>query len=121
MNPDVELNLALILFLPWFLILGVLFWLYPREPRTLARWWFDAGSLTLATAAAALGMYWSMYNADPDAGPIWKQVLASTISYGAFLGVMTAAILVRGRVITGPYRAALARASGPSSPSGTNP
>jgi hypothetical protein len=118
MNAQVELNLALLLFLPWFLILGVLFWIYPRAPRTLPRWLFDVGSLTLATVAAALGMYWSMYNADPAAGPIWKQVLASTVSYGLFLGVMTAAIFLRCRLITGPYRAALARASASLSPSG---
>jgi hypothetical protein len=121
MNAQVELNLALILFLPWFLILGVLFWIYPRAPRTLPRWLFDVGSLTLATVAAALGMYWSMYNADPTAGPIWKQVLASTVSYGLFLGVMTAAIFARGRFITGPYRAALARSSESVSLSGTTP
>ena len=33
MNPFVELNLALILFLPWFAILGVLYWMFPRQPR----------------------------------------------------------------------------------------
>jgi hypothetical protein len=119
MNAQVELNLALLLFLPWFAILGALFWIYPRAPRTLPRWLFDMGSLTLATVAAALGMYWSMVNADPTAGPIWKQVLASTVSYGLFLLVMTVAIFVRGRLITGPYRAALTRASGSVSPSGT--
>jgi hypothetical protein len=119
MNAQVELNLALLLFLPWFLILGALFWIYPRAPRTQARWLFDAASLSLATVAAALGMYWGMYNADPTAGPIWKQVLASTVSYGLFLAVMTAAVFLRGRLITGPYRAALARSSGSVSPSGT--
>src|SRR3546814_16089954 len=33
MSPQIELNLGLILFLPWFLILGVLFWLFPRQQR----------------------------------------------------------------------------------------
>ncbi|HST45179.1 MAG TPA: hypothetical protein VLK29_08140, partial [Luteimonas sp.] len=85
MNPNVALNLALILFLPWFAILGTLFWIYPRAPRGAPRVLFDLASLALAVAAAALGMYWSMANADPQAGAIWKQVLASTLSYGLFL------------------------------------
>jgi tryptophanyl-tRNA synthetase len=32
-EPFVEFNLAAILFAPWFAILGVLYWLYPRQPR----------------------------------------------------------------------------------------
>ncbi|HJW45368.1 MAG TPA: hypothetical protein VJ484_02655 [Lysobacter sp.] len=99
MNAHVELNLALILFLPWFAILGVLFWVYPRAPRTLARRAFDAASLVVATVAAGAGMYWSFYNADPHAGAIWKQVLASSVSYGLFLLVMTVAILLRWKLL----------------------
>ena len=33
MNPFIEFNLAAILFAPWFAILGVLYWVYPRQPR----------------------------------------------------------------------------------------
>ncbi len=33
MAPAVELNLALLLFLPWFAILGTLYWWLPRQPR----------------------------------------------------------------------------------------
>lgn len=99
MNPQIELNLALILFLPWFAILSVLFWVYPRAQRTRARWWFDVCSLVLAIAAAALGTYWSYYNADPSWGGMWKQILASTISYGLFLAVMTAAFVLRRKCI----------------------
>ncbi|SKA04499.1 hypothetical protein [Novilysobacter spongiicola] len=97
MNPLVELNLALILFVPWFAILAVLFWLFPRQPRTLARKAFDTASLVLATVMAALGMYWSMENADPQYGHMWQQVLATTLSYAMFLAVMTLAMLVRWR------------------------
>lgn len=98
MNPVVEFNLALILFLPWFVVLAVLYWIFPRQPRHLARRLFDLAALALAVALAAWGMWWSMDNADPAAGAIWKQVLATSVSYGLFLGVMTAAIFLRRRL-----------------------
>ena len=97
MNPLVELNLALILFLPWFAILAVLFWIYPRRPVRPGRRLFDATSLALALAAACAGMYWSMANADTRFGAMWQQVLASSVSYGAFLLVMTLAFFARRR------------------------
>ena len=97
MNPEIELNLALILFIPWFSILAVLFWCFPRQPRTGARTAFDTISLIGATGAAFAGMQWSMLNADPSHGAMWKQVLATSVAYGLFLGVMTVALLVRWR------------------------
>ncbi|MFC5578396.1 hypothetical protein ACFPOA_10285 [Lysobacter niabensis] len=97
MNPLVELNLALILFLPWFTILAVLFWKFPRQPRGWARTLFDSASLLLAVIAAAAGMYWSMANADPTFGHMWQQVLATSVSYGLFLLVVTVALVVRWR------------------------
>lgn len=97
MNPLVELNLALILFLPWFTILAVLFWKFPRAPRGWQRTLFDAMSLLLAMTAAAGGMYWSMENADPTFGHMWQQVLATSVSYGLFLLVVTIALIVRWR------------------------
>ena len=105
MHAQVELNLAMILFLPWFAILAVLFWIYPRRgPRPAARNLFDAGALLLATTAGVLATWWSMRHADPHAGAIWKQVLASTLSYGAFLGVMTAAFFARRRwILASPH------------------
>ena len=99
MNDHVAHNLAMILFLPWFSILGVLYWVYPRGARGAARNLFDAGALIVAACAGVLATGWSMRNADPHAGAIWKQVLASTLSYGAFLGVMTAAFFARRRWI----------------------
>ena len=97
MNPQVELNLAMILFLPWFLILAWAYWAYPRSPRDAARLLADAAALAVATLAAVLSTWWSIHNADPGAGAIWKQVLASTLSYGAFLGVLTATWFARRR------------------------
>lgn len=97
MNPLVELNLALILFLPWFTILAVLFWRFPRAPRGWTRTLFDSASLLLAVAAAAGGMYWSMENADPTFGHMWQQVLATSVAYGLFLLVVAVALVVRWR------------------------
>ena len=53
MNALVELNLALILFIPWFLILGALFWIYPRQPRGRGRRIYDVLALLLAVVAYA--------------------------------------------------------------------
>ena len=42
MNLSGMPDLALMLFAPWFVILCVLYWLYPRQPRHARRRWFDA-------------------------------------------------------------------------------
>ncbi|MDH5823047.1 hypothetical protein QFW77_08600 [Luteimonas sp. RD2P54] len=97
MNPLVELNLALVLFLPWFLILGVLFWHYPRQPRGTARRLFDGAALLLAVAAFLASVYWAHDSADPAYGRMWRQVLATAVGYGVYLAVMTVAFLVRAR------------------------
>ena len=97
MNPLVELNLSLILFLPWFAILGVLFWLFPRQPRDAARRVFDTVSLLLSLAAFLASIWWSFHNADPGHGAMWKQVLATALGYGVFLAVLTVAFVVRMR------------------------
>jgi hypothetical protein len=102
MNPTVELNLALILFLPWFAILGVLFWSYPRQPRGAARRAFDLAALLSALAASWLAMRWGLRHADPQAGAIWKQVLATLTGYGAFLGVLGLAWPLRARWLRRP-------------------
>lgn len=95
MSPQIELNLGLILFLPWFLILGVLFWLFPRQPRHWRRKLFDFASLALSVAAFMVSLYWAQGYADPAHGQMWRQVLATSIGYGVFLGVLTAAVIVR--------------------------
>lgn len=97
MNPLVELNLALILFLPWFAILSVLFWVYPRAPRGGRRAAFDSASLALSAVAAFAGMHWGMDTADRSFGPMWPQILATSVAYGLYLLAMTAALLVRRR------------------------
>ena len=102
MNPSVQINLALILFLPWYLILAWLYWAFPRQPRTVARGMFDLASLAITVAASAASMHWSYLvgAADSSAGPIWRQVLATSVSYGVFLAVLTAAFFLRRRLLT---------------------
>jgi len=119
MNPLVELNLAMILFVPWYAILAVLFWLFPRQPRGLARTAFDSASLALAAALSAWSMYWSIDTADPQYGDMWRQILATSVSYGVFLAVMTVAVVVRWRWLRG---SGMATTSSPQvSPEGSAP
>lgn len=98
MNPQLELNLGLILFLPWFLILGVLFWLFPRQPRHLLRRLFDLASLALATVAFLVSLHWAHDYANPQHGHMWRQILATSVGYGVFLGVLLLAVLLRWRL-----------------------
>jgi len=97
MNPFVELNLALILFLPWFAILGALFWMFPRQPRSAQRKLFDGVALLLAFTAFLLSLYWSHATADPVYGKMWQQILATAVGYGVFLAVLMVAFFVRRR------------------------
>lgn len=86
--------LALILFMPWFLLLGSLFWLFPRQPRSARRKGFDIATLAIAFVLSFIGMQWgyALGLADVGTGAIWKQVLATLVAYGAFLVVLTVAI-----------------------------
>ena len=95
MSPGIEINLALILFLPWFLILGVLYWVYPRQPRHAARVLFDLAALALSTAAFVWSIHWSQEIADRSFGRMWPQILATSLGYGVFLAAMTSAFFVR--------------------------
>ena len=88
-------DLALVLFLPWFLILSVLYWIYPRQPRGVARNGFDLAVIVLSLVLAIAGMRWGFAHADPAAGVMWKQVLATLVAYGVFLLVITLAVLLR--------------------------
>lgn len=95
MSPAVYLNLTLILFLPWFLILSGLFWWYPRAPRDPARRRFDLAALLTALALFLASVYASQAIADPAHGRMWQQVLATAVGYGVYLAAMTAAFLLR--------------------------
>ncbi len=95
MNPLVELNLTLILFLPWFAILATLYWLFPRQPRGAARVLYDLATLALSVALFLWSVYWSIDNADTSHGRMWPQVLATALGYGVFLAAITVAFVVR--------------------------
>ena len=95
MSGLVELNLALILFLPWFFVLGTLFWLYPRQPRDAARRLFDLAALALSLFAFVLSVHWAHRHADPGYGGMWRQVLATAVGYGVYLAAMLAAFALR--------------------------
>lgn len=99
MNPAIELHLALLLFLPWFLILAVLFCVYPRQPRGMRRWLFDLVSLALAVGAFVLSLYWAQATADRSHGQMWWQILATAVGYGVFLAVLGAAFALRWRLL----------------------
>lgn len=103
MSPQVQLHLALILFLPWFAILGGLFWFYPRQPRTRARRAFDIAALVVAVVAFVVAIRWGHAIAEPTgtAGNIWRQVVATATGYAVFLVVMTTAWFVRRRMLRG--------------------
>ena len=93
--------LSLLLFLPWFAVLGGLYWLFPRQPRPAARRLFDATVLVLSLLLSVASMHWGyrIGLADAHAGPIWRQVLAVLYAYGAFLAVLSLAIPLRMRLL----------------------
>lgn len=96
MSAGVELHLSLILFLPWFAILAVLYWVFPRRRPGVASRSVDAAVLLVSLLLSVWAMRWGFLNADPEAGAIWKQVLATLTAYGAFLLVLGAAWTWRG-------------------------
>lgn len=91
-------TLALVLFAPWFLILSVLYWLYPRQPRTARRRAFDTLALLFAFVGCLLSLHWSFGLADRSHGHLWPQILATSVGYGVFLAVLTAAFFIRRKV-----------------------
>jgi hypothetical protein len=87
--------LALILFAPWFLVLSGLFLLYPRQPRGAARLRFDLAAIVLSLLAFVASLHWSFDYADRSHGPLWPQVLATSVGYGVFLAVLGIAYRLR--------------------------
>lgn len=102
MNGTVAANLALILFAPWFAILGWAYWCYPRShARTPARRRFDVVALLLALGLSAIAMRWAFSSPAAHTGSLWPQVAATLWAYHVFVAVIVAAWFARGRL----YRA----------------
>lgn len=98
MNPLVEANLTLVLFLPWFVILSVLFWAWPRQPRGFARRLYDVVAIALSLALFVASLHWLQGLADPAHGRMWRHILATAAGYGVFLAAMLAAFVLRALV-----------------------
>jgi hypothetical protein len=88
-------DLALILFAPWFLILSVLFWVYPRQPRNAKRRLFDIVALLVSVLAFVATLRWAHGYADHQYGAMWPQILATSAGYGVYLLALTVAVFVR--------------------------
>ena len=90
--------LALILFAPWFLILGWAYWSFPRAhvapPHRRA---FDAGVLVVALVLSTAAMLWSFGLEYGSVGSLWPQVIATLAAYHAFLLVLGVGWFLRGR------------------------
>jgi hypothetical protein len=93
-----ETYLAFLLFLPWFAILGGLYLLFPRQPGGWRRRAFDLGALAGTVLASLAGMQWAFVNATLSHGPLWRQLLATSVGYGLFLGGLLLALLLRRRL-----------------------
>jgi hypothetical protein len=96
MHPLIEANLALVLFLPWYLVIAIAYWRHRARPASWLQRLFDSLALLAAMIAAAIGGWWSFHSADPDAGNMWKHVLSTVVGYGCFLLVVLLALLARG-------------------------
>lgn len=88
--------LSFILFFPWFVVIGGCFMLFPRHSGGATRRVFELAALVIASWLSICAMLWGMEHADPNAGAIWKQVLATLLAYAAFLAVILVAIPLRG-------------------------
>ncbi|MCX7557460.1 hypothetical protein OS187_11655 [Xanthomonadaceae bacterium JHOS43] len=91
--------LSVILFFPWFVVVGAWFMLFPRQPGGALRRLFELTALVVAVLLSIRAMLWGIENADPTAGAIWKQVLATLLAYGMFLGVLLLAWPVRNQLL----------------------
>ncbi|BBD79354.1 hypothetical protein [Aerosticca soli] len=105
--------LAVLLLAPWLLILGWLYWAFPRElARTAGRRAFDLGVLLAATVATFGSVVYGFDHAPlPASGPygrgsgaIWQQVLPALYGYGACVVVLLLGAIVRGGLWRGRRR-----------------
>ncbi|KFN42640.1 hypothetical protein [Arenimonas oryziterrae] len=88
--------LALVLFAPWFAILGWAYWAYPKSHAvTPARRRLDVIALLLAVVSSAIAMYLAYFLPFDGVGKMWPQVIATLAGYHAFLLVLVVAYFIR--------------------------
>ena len=91
--------LALVLFLPWFMVLGGIYlWLAHRRRLRIG---IDLLVLLVATGVSIWAMLWGFTSADRLHGNMWPQVFATLMAYGAFLAVLALALPLRLRATSG--------------------
>lgn len=99
--------LAILLLAPWLLVLGALYWTYPKSlARTSARRAFDVVALALVAFAtvefAMLGFDQATLPGEDElghmSGAIWQQVLPALYGYAAFTVGLLLALLIRQRI-----------------------
>ena len=92
--------LALILFLPWFAVLGGIYlWVMRRRGLRIG---IDLLVLLIATGLSAWAMLWGFDSANRQYGTMWPQVFATLMAYAAFLAVLSLALPLRLRRGKGP-------------------
>ena len=106
MNADVAPHLALLLFLPWYAVLGWLFWRMRGSGGSAVRRLTVLAIIGASLLSAGIAGVWAYHHADASVGAIWKQVLACAVGYAAFLVGLVAGIVV------------LPRSSGPTGTAG---
>lgn len=97
MPANIQTDLAFILFLPAFCIVGALYCFYPRTPRGALRRIADLAVLALAAGASIAAMRWGFRTATGVGGALWKQVLATLLAFGFFFVTVGVAALARAR------------------------
>ena len=88
MSEVLAFYLPLLLFVPWFGVLGALFWFYPRQPAGRVRRIYDLATLVTSLLVCLLAAWLAFGMADTESAPIWPQVLASLYVYAGFLAVL---------------------------------
>jgi hypothetical protein len=98
--------LAILLLAPWLLVLGGLYWAYPKNlARTPSRRAFDVVALALVAFVtvefAMLGFDHATLPGENElghmSGAIWQQVLPALYGYAAFSVGLLLALLIRDR------------------------
>lgn len=97
MPANIQTDLAFILFLPAFCIVGALYCFYPRTPRHALRWMADLAVLAFAALLSVAAMRWGFRTAAGVGGALWKQVLATLLAFGFFFITVGIAALARAR------------------------